>query len=112
MKTNDKAKTFVGFRIIHAKKPHQFAGLYAVQKVYIKDGQIYKTEIAHEWDLRSMSEAALARLGGSAGYDAYVEDNDVVDLTEQREIDVEKPRDVVTEKDVLKEIKSLKLGVE
>ncbi len=103
------AKTFVCYRIVRAERPHQFAGLYAVEKVYIKDGTIYKSEIAHEWDMRAFSEAALARLGGSAAYDAYVEDHDVVDLTKpDASVRVDKPRDTVTEKDVISEIKKIK----
>jgi hypothetical protein len=69
------AKTSCFFRIVRAPKNHPFAGLYAVEQVYMKAGAIVSKEIVHEWDLRILSEAALAKLGGSSAYDAYVYDN-------------------------------------
>ena len=75
--SNKEAGTMVCYRVVKAMPGHQFAGLYAVEKVYIKNEQIYKKQIVHEWDMRAFSEAALARLGGSAAYDAYIEDHDV-----------------------------------
>lgn len=74
-------KTNVFYRIVKANPGHPFAGLYAVEKVYIRDSVIYKKEIVHEWDLRIISESTLAKLGGSAAYDAYKEDNEIEDQT-------------------------------
>jgi hypothetical protein len=67
--------TSVFFRVVKAPKSHPFSGLYAVEKVYVKGGAIVEKELVHEWDLRILSEAALARFGGSSAYDAYVFDN-------------------------------------
>ena len=76
------SKALVFYRVVKAQKGHPFAGLYAVEKVYIRDNKIYKREIVHEWDLRILSESTLAKLGGSSAYDAYKEDNDVEELPE------------------------------
>jgi hypothetical protein len=67
--------TSVFFRVVRAPKGHPFSGLYAVEKVYVNGGAIVQKEIVHEWDLRILSEAALARMGGSSAYDAYIFDN-------------------------------------
>jgi hypothetical protein len=67
--------TSVFFRVVKAPKNHPFSGLYAVEKVFVKGGAIVEKEIVHEWDLRILSEAALARLGGSSAYDSFVFDN-------------------------------------
>jgi hypothetical protein len=67
--------TSVFFRVVKAPKHHPFSGLYAVEKVFIKGGAIVQKELVHEWDLRILSEAALARFGGSAAYDSYTFDN-------------------------------------
>ena len=74
--------TQVFYRVVKAQPGHQFAGLYAVEKVYIKDNTIYKKEVVHEWDMRIISEAILAKLGGDAAFSAYKEDHDVEDLTD------------------------------
>ncbi len=73
------SKTNVFFRVVKAERGHPFAGLYAVEKVKIKDGVIYSKEKVHEWDIRIISESILAKLGGSDAYEGFVEDNDVVD---------------------------------
>ncbi len=65
------AKTQVFYRMVKAPKSHQFAGLYAIEKVYITDNSISKKEIVKEWDLRILTEAALARFGGTQAYDEY-----------------------------------------
>src|SRR5258706_15038555 len=67
--------TSVFYRIVKAQKGHPFSGLYADEKVFIKGGAIVEKEIVHEWDLRILSEAALARMGGSSAFDAYKYDN-------------------------------------
>jgi hypothetical protein len=74
--------TQVFYRVVKAQPGHQFAGLYAVEKVYIKGSEIYKREIVHEWDMRIISESILAKLGGDSAFSAYKEDHDVVDLTD------------------------------
>ena len=70
-----ESKTQVYYRCVKAEKGHQFSGLYAVEKLFIKDGTIYKKEIVKEWDLRILAEAALAKLGGSSAFEAYAEDH-------------------------------------
>lgn len=67
--------TSVFFRVVKAPKGHPFSGLYAVEKVYVNGGAIVQKELVHEWDLRILSESALARMGGSSAYDAFVFDN-------------------------------------
>lgn len=94
----------VYYRIVKALPPHQFAGLYAVEEVYVKGSEIYRAEIVHEWDLRAFSEAALARFGGGAAYKAFVENNHVKDLTKANR-KVEEPRAKVTEADVKNDMK-------
>ncbi len=76
--------TSVYFRVVKAAKGHPFSGLYAVEKLYIKGGAIFEKEIVKEWDLRILTEAALARFGGSAAFDEYKADNgEPEDLTEK-----------------------------
>ncbi len=70
----------VFYRIIKAEKGHPFAGLYAVEKVYFKDGQFLKKEIVHEWDLRLISEAVLSKLGGGDAYESFKLDHEVEEL--------------------------------
>lgn len=67
--------TSVYFRIVKAGHTHPFAGLYAVEKLYLKGGAIVEKEIVKEWDLRILTEAALARFGGSSAFDEYKADN-------------------------------------
>jgi hypothetical protein len=74
--------TQVFYRVVKAQPGHHFAGLYAVEKVYLKNDSIYKKEVVHEWDMRIISEAILAKLGGDAAFSAYKEDHDVEDLTD------------------------------
>lgn len=75
-------KTSVFYRMIKAPNNHQFSGLYAIEKVYINANSIVKKEIVKEWDLRILTEAALARFGGTAAYDEYEADfGTPVDMT-------------------------------
>lgn len=76
---SNESKTVVFYRCVKAQKGHPCAGLYGVEKVFIKDNVIYKKELVHEWDLRIISEAILAKMGGTAAYDAYAADNDIID---------------------------------
>lgn len=71
----DNSKTQVYYRCVKAERGHQFAGLYAVEKLFIKDNNITRKEIVKEWDLRILAEAALAKLGGSSAFEAYLEDH-------------------------------------
>lgn len=75
--TKNKSQTF--YRIVKAQSGHQFAGLYAVEKVFYKNGAFQKKEIVHEWDLRIISESILARLGGQDAYESFKMDNDMDD---------------------------------
>ena len=102
------AKTQVFYRIVKAAHGHPFSGLYAVEKVYIRDNTIYKSEIVHEWDLRIISESVLAKLGGDAAFSAYKEDHDLVDETKKPEV-VEA---VARSKEDLKELTQRKLNKE
>lgn len=74
------SKVQVFYRIIKAQKPHQFAGLYAVEKVFFKGTEFLKREIVHEWDLRIISESILAKLGGGDAYEAFKLDHELEDL--------------------------------
>ena len=65
---------------------------------------MYRSGVAHGGDLRAFSEAALARLGGGAAYDAYVEDHALVEPAKEAVVPA-KPREVVTEKDVKNDMK-------
>jgi hypothetical protein len=101
--------TSVFFRVVKAPKGHPFSGLYGVEKVFIKGGAVVEKQLVHEWDLRILSEAALARFGGSSAYDAYVFDNGVPeDETNKPEYPVIKAR---TEED-LKDLTKRKLNNE
>lgn len=96
------SKTSVYFRIVKAGRSHPFAGLYAVEKLFVKAGAIVEKEIVKEWDLRILTEAALARFGGSAAFDEYKADNgEPEDLTEkpsQEEVAARDPKEVLTSK--------------
>jgi len=70
----------VFYRIVKAQPGHEFAGLYCVEKVFYKDGEFMKKQIVHEWDLRIISEAVLARLGGQDAYESFKLDHDGEDL--------------------------------
>lgn len=71
--SNNKVHVF--YRIVKAQRGHPFSGLYAVEKVFIRNEAIYKRVIAHEWDLRILAEAALAKLGGSSAFEAFREEH-------------------------------------
>lgn len=103
------AKTSVFYRIVKAPKGHQFAGLYAIEKIYIQGGSITKKEIVKEWDLRILTEAALARFGGVAAYDEYVADNGDPEDATHVPSEVVAPRDPkelkLTKRSLSKELK-------
>ncbi len=108
-----ESKTQVFYRCVKAEKGHMYPGLYAVEKVYIKDGTIYKKELVHEWDLRIISESILAKLGGSSAFDAYAEDHDVVDPLEDPTVHEAKARTAaeladLTQRKLNKELKGPK----
>lgn len=88
--TKNKIQSF--YRIIKAHYGHQFAGLYAVEKVFYKNGSFQKKEIVHEWDLRIISESILARLGGQDAYESFKMDNDMDDEAVDAEAGVAEPR--------------------
>jgi len=101
--------TAVFYRIVKAPKGHPFAGLYAVEEVYVKAGAIVKKEIVHEWDLRIISESTLAKLGGSAAFDGYKYDNgEPEDLTGT----VSAPEVKARTKEELKDLTARKLANE
>jgi hypothetical protein len=101
-----KAQVF--YRVVKAAPGHRYSGLYGVEKVFIKDNTIYKKELVHEWDLRIISEAVLAKLGGSAAYDSYTEDHDLEDAVEDPSIVEAKART----KEDLKDLTQRKLNKE
>jgi hypothetical protein len=87
------SKTSVFYRMVKAQKPHPFAGLYAIEKIYVNAGAITKKEIVKEWDLRILTEAALARFGGTSAYDEYQADNgEPEDMTDHPSGAVTPPR--------------------
>jgi hypothetical protein len=102
------SKVQVFYRVVKAQKGHPFSGLYGVEKVFIKDNTIYKKELVHEWDLRLISEAVLAKLGGSAAYDSYAEDHEIEDTLEDPRIVEAKART----KEELKNLTQRKLNSE
>lgn len=85
-------KAMVFFRLVKAEKGHPFAGLYGVEKIKVRDNQIYSKELVHEWDLRIISESILARLGGSDAYESYSEDHDLEDLNPDVAVEEAKAR--------------------
>lgn len=101
------AKALVFYRVVKAQPGHPCAGLYAVEKVYIRDNQIYKKEKVHEWDLRIISEAILAKLGGATAYDAYKEDNAIAEMQEEGVVETE-----ARTKEDMKEMTQRKLNKE
>lgn len=80
MANKEKSRVNVFYRIVKAQSGHPFAGLYAVEKVFFKDGELIKKQIVHEWDLRIISESILARLGGQDAYESFKIDNEGRDL--------------------------------
>jgi hypothetical protein len=75
-----KTTVQVFYRVIKAEKGHPFAGLYAVEKVFYKNDALLKKEIVHEWDLRLISEAVLAKLGGGDAYESFKLDHEIAEL--------------------------------
>jgi|ERR1700690_206993 len=87
------SKVQVFYRVVKAQRGHPFAGLYGVEKVFIKDNTVYKKELVHEWDLRIISEAVLAKLGGSQAYDSFTEDHpDLKEGLSEMNVEVAKAR--------------------
>lgn len=80
METARKPKVSVFYRIIKAERPHKFAGLYAVEKVFFKGSDLIKRQIVHEWDLRIISESVLAKMGGGDAYESYKIENGLEDV--------------------------------
>jgi len=72
-----KSKVSVFYRIVKAEPGHRFAGLYAVEKVYFNGDHFMKKEIVHEWDMRIISEAVLAKLGGGDAYESFKLEHEV-----------------------------------
>jgi hypothetical protein len=104
------ANSAVFFKMIRAKRGHMFYPLYAVFKFTVKSHQIVEKEIVKEWDLRILSEAALARFGGSTAFDEYVADNGepdgLDDIPYAEPTDARDPKKVLTSKRKLtKELK-------
>ena len=97
-----RTNTQVYYRMVKAGKGHPFSGLYAVEKLYIKGGAICNKEIVKEWDLRILTEAALARFGGSTAFDEYKADNgepeDISERASQAEVQPRDPKEVLTSK--------------
>ena len=75
-----KSNVQVFYRLVKAQRGHPFSGLYAVEKVFFKEGELVKRVIVHEWDLRIIAEAKLASLGGDSAYEAYKMDNDLEEV--------------------------------
>jgi hypothetical protein len=104
----------VFYRVVKAEHGHPFAGLYAVEKVFVKDDSIYKKEIVHEWDMRLISEAILARLGGGDAYESYKLDHEIAELEKDTsEVEARTAEDLkdLTAKKLAKEL-TLKLPKE
>lgn len=75
-----KSKVSVFYRIVKAESGHQFANLYAVEKIYFNGDSFLKREIVHEWDNRIISEAILSRLGGGDAYESFKLEHEVATL--------------------------------
>lgn len=85
------------YRIIKAEKPHQFAGLYAVEKVFFKGDTLLKRSLVHEWDLRIISESILAKLGGGDAYEAFKLDRELSEIetdSETKEVEARTQEDL------------------
>ena|ERR1043165_1158793 len=92
-------KVTVFYRIIKAERGHPFAGLYAVEKVFYKGDSLLKKEIVHEWDLRIISEAVLAKLGGGDAYESWKLDHEIADLEAQtKEVEPRDPKELALNK--------------
>ena len=108
------SKTSIYYRIVKAGHGHPFPGLYAVEKLSIKGGAIVDKEIVKEWDLRILTEAALARFGGSAAFDEYKADNgepeDLTGFTSSEEVKARTAEDLALTKNKL--TRELKLKAE
>lgn len=105
-----KTKVAVFYRIVKAEKGHKFAGLYAVEKVYFNGDNFLKKEIVHEWDLRLISEAVLAKLGGGDAYESFKLEHEIEELQDSLDKDT-LPIEARTEED-LKELTQRKLNKE
>lgn len=93
----------VFYRVIKAQRGHPFAGLYAVEKVFYKGDTLLKKEMVHEWDLRLISEAVLARLGGGDAYESWKLDHEIADLeANTKEVEARSPEDLKLSKSTLK----------
>jgi len=109
MNNAPKSKVTSMYRIVKARPGHQFAGLYAVEKVWFKDGVAIKKQIAHEWDLRIISESILARLGGQDAYESYKTEHNDIDLglsPDTADDEARTPEDLtLTKRKLVKELK-------
>ena len=81
------SKTSIYFRIVKAKAPHPFSGLYAIEKLWVRGATIVQKEIVKEWDNRILTEAAMGRFGGDAAFKAYHKDHHLVDKVHNTEIE-------------------------
>lgn len=86
-----KQSVNVYYRIVKAGRGHPFAGLYAVEKAFYEGERFIKKEIVHEWDMRIISEAILAKLGGGEAYESFkieneLEDEDVAKLEQHTQV--------------------------
>jgi len=100
-------KVQVFYRVIKGERGHKFAGLYAVEKVFYKDDKMLKKEIVHEWDLRLISEAILAKLGGGDAYESWKLDHEIAELEkETSEVEARKAEDLknLTKRKLAKEL--------
>jgi hypothetical protein len=104
-----KSSSQVFYRLVKAERGHPFSGLYAVEKVFFKDGQMVKSAIVHEWDLRIIAEAKLAQLGGDAAYEAYKMDHELAAVpvpTNASEANGRKPNEIdLTKRKLNKELR-------
>jgi hypothetical protein len=111
-----KTETMVFYRCVKAPHGHPFAGLYAVEELTVKAGAIVQRDIVHEWDLRIISEAKLAQMGGDAAFKAYKYDNgEPEDLTGKPvvpEVEARKPEDLkdLTKNKLTRELNGKHIG--
>jgi hypothetical protein len=106
-----RSNAMVFYRCVKAPKGHPFSGLFGVEKILIKAGAIVSRELIHEWDLRIISESILAKMGGSAAYEAYAYDNgepeDLTGIPEYPVVEARKAEDLkdLTQRKLNKELK-------
>jgi len=110
MTNNKKSKVACFYRIVKAEPGHPFAGLYAVEKVFFNGDKFLKKEIVHEWDMRILSEATLARLGGGDAYESFKLDHEIEALEASLDSKTQ-PVEARTEED-MKEMTARKLNKE